>query len=124
MDTKILVGERIRIARVKAKLKQEDVARYLGISKSNISEWENGKRSPGMDQLPDLAIILGTTEAYILGFDTHHSPEQDFRILTYGVQDRSDDALQLAMDFDHLDDYGQRVLRTTADLLLEQHRKQ
>lgn len=124
MDRKKQLGERLRIARKEAGLKQEDVARFLEIGKSTISEWETGKRSPDIDLFADLATILDTSVAYLLGVGAPLGAEAEFKLSAHNAADRSDEALIIAKDYDQLDDYGQRVLRTTADLLLEQHRKQ
>jgi transcriptional regulator with XRE-family HTH domain len=101
------VGIRIRIARTAAKLKQDDVAQKLGISKSNISEWETGKRSPGIDQMEDIAAALGTTSSYLLGFESHSVPESDL----------SPEALAFARDFDRLDEEHKRLARGFMALL-------
>ena len=101
------VGIRIRIARTAAKLKQEDVARMLGISKSNISEWENGKRSPGIDQIDDIAKALSTSASYLLGFDS----------FSVSPSELSEEALMFAQDFDRLDEEHKRLARGFMELL-------
>ena len=107
------VGVRIRIARTAANLKQEDVARKLGISKSNISEWETGKRSPGIDQMEDIAEALNTTSSYLLGFDNLHSSSTEL----------SPEGYQQGLDFDNLTEEGQRLARGFMALVLQVHRK-
>ena len=42
------IGERIKEARNKAKLTQEQLGERLGITKSAISQWENGNTLPEM----------------------------------------------------------------------------
>lgn len=101
------VGVRIRIARIAANLKQDEVAHKLGISKSNISEWETGKRSPGIDQMEDIANALGTTSGYLLGFDNSS-------VSTSGL---SEEAIQYAHDFDNLNDAYKRLARGFMELL-------
>lgn len=107
------VGVRIRIARTAANLKQEDVARKLGISKSNISEWETGKRSPGIDQMEDIAEALNTTSSYLLGFDNLHSFSTEL----------SPEGYQQGLDFDNLTEEGKRLAKGFMALVLQVHRK-
>lgn len=49
------------VMRVKAGLRQRQVAEALHISQSAISAWENGKAKPGIDILPFLATVYKTT---------------------------------------------------------------
>lgn len=49
---------RLRQARKAAKLTQENLALELGISKSQISAWENGKETPSWKHLGPLRDLL------------------------------------------------------------------
>lgn len=69
MNNKKLLGERLKAARKEAGLKQEDVGRVLGLGKSTISEWETGKRSPDIELITELATILDTSVAFLLGLE-------------------------------------------------------
>lgn len=69
MDSKKVLGLRLKSARKNAGLKQEDVGRAFGLGKSTISEWETGKRSPDIELIHDLALMLNTSVAYLLGID-------------------------------------------------------
>ena len=122
MTRKQELGERLKIARRIADLKQEDVARFMGVGKSTVSEWETGKRSPDIELFADLATILDTSVAYLLGVGAPVSSSDEYKLVEYNAVNRSEDALCIARDFDRLDEYGQRILRTTADLLLEKHK--
>jgi transcriptional regulator with XRE-family HTH domain len=122
MTRKQEMGERLKIARRIADLKQEDVARFVGVGKSTVSEWETGKRSPDIELFADLATILDTSVAYLLGVGAPISSSDEYKLTEYNAASRSEAALCIARDFDRLDEYGQHVLRTTADLLLGKHR--
>lgn len=122
MTRKQEMGERLKIARRIADLKQEDVARFMGVGKSTVSEWETGKRSPDIELFADLATILDTSVAYLLGVGAPISGSDEHKLAEYNAANRSEAALCIARDFDRLDEYGQRILRTTADLLLEKHK--
>ncbi|MFI0742521.1 helix-turn-helix transcriptional regulator [Streptomyces sp. NPDC021100] len=59
MPTRHFDGNRIRVLRVEARLKQSDVARAVGVSDAAIGRWENGKVLPDPEKLPALAKALG-----------------------------------------------------------------
>jgi transcriptional regulator with XRE-family HTH domain len=46
-----MIGEALRLMRVFSDLKQGELAEKLGVSKSHISEIENGNKSPSLDLL-------------------------------------------------------------------------
>ena len=52
------VGQRIKQRREELKLKQADITRSCKISKSFLSEVENGKRCIGFAKLYELSIVL------------------------------------------------------------------
>lgn len=47
--------------REKTNMKQEELARRLGIDRSTVAKWETGKSKPRADMLPKIADILGCT---------------------------------------------------------------
>lgn len=54
----ILIGRRIRAARERAGLSQTELGDRLDRTATSISYWENGQRSPGVDDLLQLAGAL------------------------------------------------------------------
>lgn len=48
-------------------LNQKEFAKKLGVSVDSVRRWEQGKRSPDVEKLSDIAKVLGTTVSYILG---------------------------------------------------------
>lgn len=48
----------LKAHRDKARLKQEDVAELLGVSKQTYSKWENGRTEPKASQVNKLSEIL------------------------------------------------------------------
>lgn len=58
------IGEKLRQARLMAKLTQESVAEMAGVSRQTISNWENGR------SLPDIASIIILSDAYDLTLDS------------------------------------------------------
>lgn len=63
-------GERIRALRRAKGISQLDMARLLNTTKQTISKYENGVVSNiPSDRIEALAMILGSTPEYILGWD-------------------------------------------------------
>lgn len=50
---------RLRQARIAAGLTQEQLGFVLGVTKSSVSAWENGRETPGFRLLPQLREALG-----------------------------------------------------------------
>lgn len=64
-----MVGENIRQARKRNNMTQKELAKLLGKGISTICEWESGKRSPDVELITELAKVLQTTPAFLLGVD-------------------------------------------------------
>jgi transcriptional regulator with XRE-family HTH domain len=62
----VVVGRRIRAAREARGLTQSDLAAALGRTPTSVSYWEGGQRSPGLDDLVELARVLGVEPATLL----------------------------------------------------------
>lgn len=52
------MGEKIRILRVKKGITQKELAGALLVSAQAVSKWENGRSSPDVQLLPEIARIL------------------------------------------------------------------
>lgn len=55
------IGKRIKSARQKAGMSQEELAQSIGATKSAVSRYEAGKRQPSYDQLQRIAKVLGVS---------------------------------------------------------------
>ena len=55
------IGKRIKAARQKAGMSQEELAQAIGSTKSAVSRYEAGKRQPRYDQLLNIADALGVS---------------------------------------------------------------
>ena len=60
------VGDRIRARREELGWKQDDLVGKAGISKSFLSDIENGKRNVGADKLLDIARALSLSLDYLM----------------------------------------------------------
>lgn len=58
-DLDITMGDRMRLARLKSGLEQEEIAEILGVSSSTISNWENGRTSVKVPFLSAWAQVTG-----------------------------------------------------------------
>jgi repressor LexA len=61
------MGDRIREARERAKLTQQQVADHFGVVRATVSSWERGIGEPPPSRLSELAHLLGTTVAALMG---------------------------------------------------------
>lgn len=61
------VGERLAVLRKLKKLKQSDIATYLGLTTAAYQNYENGRREANYKVLVDLADLFDVTVDYILG---------------------------------------------------------
>lgn len=58
-DLVIDTCDRMRIARLKAGIEQNEMAEILGVSASSISNWENGRNAPKLAFLNSWAQVTG-----------------------------------------------------------------
>ena len=72
------IGERIKDAREKEKLKQKELAELTGYSRSSIINWERGYRTPTYEVLENIASALHISlEALTLGTYDNEDVEDD-----------------------------------------------
>ena len=57
------IGEKIKMARIKANLTQEQVAEVLNVSRQTISNWETGKT------YPDIVSVVKLSDLYDISLD-------------------------------------------------------
>lgn len=60
-------SERLRQLRNEKKIKQEDLAKYLNISRSAYGHYETGHTEPSKDVIEKLAKFFSVTTDYLLG---------------------------------------------------------
>ncbi len=79
MDTKKLLGKRLRELRKKKNINQEKLAELINVDPTTISNIENGKNYPSMINLENLLSVLGCT--FVDAFDFEHKNNQDNLII-------------------------------------------
>ena len=62
-----MLAQRLKELRLENKLTQKGIAEKLDISYQAYQSWENGKKKPTADKLPDIAKLLHTSTDYLLG---------------------------------------------------------
>jgi transcriptional regulator with XRE-family HTH domain len=87
-DINELIGLRVQAARKQAGLSQEDVGRRLGLSQNGYGQYERGHHPFTVEQMFQLAIILGQSIEYFLGLDRGLAPDED-RLLELYRQTRT-----------------------------------
>lgn len=68
---------RLYEAMARAGLRQVDLERTTGISRSSLSRYLSGSYEPNGDRLHRLAVALDVSEAYLLGYDVKPDREPE-----------------------------------------------
>lgn len=87
-------GEILKALREEKGQTQEDIARFIGVSRGAISKYENNEREPDMKMLSTLASYFGVTIDYISG-------KSNIR----GKPDYIPENIKLIMDSYSIDDF-------------------
>jgi transcriptional regulator with XRE-family HTH domain len=64
--TLIVDGQRLKALRKEKKIKIPVILNYVGVARSTYTNWEQGHRTPGAENLNKLAEILETSTDYLL----------------------------------------------------------
>lgn len=70
-----MIAERLKIARKRRKMTQEELAKLTNTTKSTISNYENSYSSPAAEMIVTLSEALHTSTDYLLG--KTDSPEME-----------------------------------------------
>jgi len=76
----IKLGENIMKYRLKAQMTQDQLAEYIGVSKSAVSKWENAMTYPDITILPALATLFNVTVDTLMGYDKQLTKDAIIRI--------------------------------------------
>ena len=69
MKQAISIGSNIARLRKEARLTQDDLASYLGVTKASVSKWETGQSYPDIELLPKVATYFDTTVDALIGYE-------------------------------------------------------
>lgn len=64
---------RLRQLRKSRKMKQTELADFIGVASRTISHWEKGEREIKSDKLGQLADHFNVSIPYLLGYDTDNT---------------------------------------------------
>lgn len=64
---RVVIGQRIREARIEKGLSQDKLGKIIGVSKVTICWYENNQRTPNLENFEKLANSLGVSCDYLLG---------------------------------------------------------
>ena len=67
MLDKKLFGERVRLLRSRRSAAQDELAKLLGVTRTQISDIENGKTTTSLERLVLLSDYFGVSTDYLLG---------------------------------------------------------
>ena len=73
----MIIGKRLKEARLKKSMSQEELGNLLGVSKVSICGYEKGTRTPTMENFLDLIKILELEPDYVLGRDKNVVSEKN-----------------------------------------------
>lgn len=96
-----MFNEKLKLARMQQNLTQSDVADYLQVKNTTISNWEKGISNPDISFIKDLCRILHVRADYLL----------DCEEITISPKEQ-----MLLMKYRKLDDYGKKSVDTTLEL--------
>jgi len=65
----MIIGERLKEARIKKGLSQQELGDKLGVTKVSVCGYEKGTRTPTMKNFLDMIEILDLDVKYVLGQD-------------------------------------------------------
>ena len=65
----VTIGQRIKNLRKNISMSQEELGQRLGVGKSTVSEWENGKRGIPIDTIDQIAEALDATVPALMGWN-------------------------------------------------------
>ena len=91
------IGERIKDARIKKGITQQQLAAYIKVAKSTVAGYETNQRSPDAVKICMIAQMLGVSGDYLIG-------------VNHQAQSLSYAALELARQYDTLDERGQEFI--------------
>ncbi|MBE6653331.1 MAG: helix-turn-helix transcriptional regulator [Ruminococcaceae bacterium] len=70
------IGTIIKKYRRERDMTQEQLAEYLRVSVSAVSQWESGKTAPDLSAIPAICNLFGISADELLGIDREHKQEK------------------------------------------------
>ena len=70
----VMINEKIKLLREKKDWTQQELADKLGVSKSSVSQWENGMKEPRMGMIQKIADLFNVTKSFIIEEEVNDTP--------------------------------------------------
>lgn len=83
------LGNRLKHARLDARLRQKDVAKRLGVGAVALSKWENDVHEPRAEYLQQMAELYGVSSAQLLGKEPGVVREKPMQGYWYSLKSRA-----------------------------------
>ena len=83
----MIIGSRIKEARINKGLSQEELGDLLGVSKVSICGYEKGTRTPNMENFLQLLKILELDAKYVLGIEVTITRIEDQKLMELANRD-------------------------------------
>ena len=77
------IGNQIRALRVEKKVKQDELAEYLGVSAQAVSKWETSASTPDITLLPNIATYFGVSIDELFALPEESQFERIENMLSY-----------------------------------------
>ncbi|HHV78419.1 MAG TPA: helix-turn-helix transcriptional regulator [Firmicutes bacterium] len=74
-------GKALKELRQRSGLRQDDLAKVLGVERSTVANWERGAKQPSIDVLIKLSQIFGVSLDQLVGISTTATPIAAVRYL-------------------------------------------
>ena len=100
-EMKKALGERLKELRQAKNIKRSAIAVLLQVSVSAVSMWENGDRTPKLEQIKRLAEIYGCSVEYIVGDCAEEINKLSIKqyLLLEMINRLSDSQVEILLDF-------------------------
>lgn len=93
-------GNILKKIRQENNMTQDELAKKIDTSRSNIANYENGKNMPSIDILEKIASLFNCTTDYLLGKTDIRNIEEDFRFAYHKeTEGLSEDEIKEALEF-------------------------
>lgn len=100
-------GNILKKFRQENNMTQDELAKKIDTSRSNIANYENGKNMPSIDILEKIASLFNCTTDYLLGKTDIRNIEEDFRFAYHKeTEGLSEDEIKEALEFYKKIKYG------------------
>ena len=113
------IGKRIKQLRENLNISQIALAKKIGVSKQNLYKYENGIISNiPSDKIEAIAKALGTSPAYLMGWDDTPPTTEDTVIrLLQAEYDLDDQDIKFIRDYIHMEQDERKAFRLAIEAI-------